>query len=212
MIQKELFLKRRYLSFKDLGLHTGIDLPIINAGNITFYHYTRVDRLSLILNDGGGLRAWRRVACPSPPEELINSFLIEGFLSPLPDWLIKSTYYSDLGYELTKKYIGKLLLEVTIPISQYTIYVSEYSHILECKALEHGKGYGLAIGYDCSNGRESTQAYVNSYIPIQNYLRHHHAPIIQVINNEEGIIIPSNYIKICELQPLKDLNEEGDFS
>ncbi|MCJ8010788.1 hypothetical protein MUG84_03395 [Paenibacillus sp. KQZ6P-2] len=203
----QYFLDHRYKTFRDFSLETDSDQVICNEGNFTFFHYTHLGKLSMILKEEGGLWARRRVACPYPPEEFIESYLVEGFLSPLPMWLKTSTYYNDLGYELTKKFIGNLLLEVTIPIDKFNIYISDYSHILECKTLEYSSKKGIPLGYDCSNGRECTQAYVNSYIPIQDYSGQHHAPIVQVLRKGEGIAIPKKYIMICELQPLKVLKE-----
>lgn len=150
-----------------------------------------------------GLWARREVACPHPPEELIGYHLVEGFIDPLPAWLTESQYYYDLGYELTRKYIGNVLLEISVPTAHFQIYIADYAHILECIMIEEEKGTGIGFDYDCSNGRECTYAYVNSYIEIHKYIDQHHAPIVQVVRHGEGIAIPSEFIKISNIQPRK---------
>lgn len=116
---------------------TDLDRLIINQhGNFTFYHYTYENKLSMIMDGSSGLMARREVACPAPPQELEGCYLVEGFLSPLPNWLTTSQYYRDLGMKLTEKYIGDLLLEITIPVADFSIYIGDYAHILECKIAD----------------------------------------------------------------------------
>jgi len=203
----EIFLRDRQKTFKDLNFVTDADKAIINLNReFTFYHYTYEDRLPLILKENSGLWARREVACPEPPDELRDFHLVEGFLSPLPHWLSTSSYYGALGLNLVKRYIGDILLEIRIPVDQFPVYIADYAHVLECKLTEYDFGLdskGLGLGYDCSNGKECTQAYVNSYLPIHDYAGQHHAPIVQVVRRGEGIAVPSRFIKVCDVQPLK---------
>ncbi|GAB6087465.1 hypothetical protein JCM11672_27370 [Alkaliphilus crotonatoxidans] len=85
---------------------------------------------------------------------------------PLPRWLITNKYYGDLGFELMRNYVGDLLLEITIPIEFPGLYIAEYAHILEYKMKILRNETGIGVVYNCSNGKESTQAYVHSYIPL----------------------------------------------
>lgn len=43
---------------------------------------------------------------------------------------------------------------------------AEYAHILEYKMKILRNETGIGVVYNCSNGKESTQAYVHSYIPL----------------------------------------------
>lgn len=209
----QTFIDNAKITLKEIKCFTDSDKIIINQhGEFTFYHYTHKDKVSLIMAEGSGLWARRKVACTNPPQELMDCFLIEGFLSPLPTWLSKSEYYGDLGIKLTNKYIGNVLLEVTIPLNNYFIYIGDYSHILECKLTDGNETLGIGFDYDCSNGLECTQAYVNSYLHINEYKDQHHAPIVQVVRKGEGIVVPSHFIKVSAEQPRKYLNERDDIS
>lgn len=198
----QTFLQTRKRTLKDLNYSTDkAKLNVSTEGYFTFYHYTYEGNIPNIMAEG--LWARREVACPDPPEELIGCHLVEGFIDPLPAWLTESQYYNDLGYELTRKYIGDVLLEISLPMADFPIYIADYAHILECKMIEEEKGIGIGFEYDCSNGRECTQAYVNSYIDIHEYIDQHHAPIVQVVRLGEGIAIPSEFIEISKIQPRK---------
>ena len=200
----QIFLEQRKKTLKDMNYITDSGTVSVNhQGELTFYHYTHEDRVPMITAEGSGLRARRKVVCSAPPEELEDSYLVEGFLSPLPKWLTTSSYYGDLGMKLTEKYIGNVLLQITMPAAEFSIYIADYAHILECKMPGEYGHLGMGFGYDCSNGGECTQAYVNSYIPIEEYVDQHHAPIVQVVRKGEGIVVPSHYIKISEHQPRK---------
>ena len=168
-------------------------------GFFTFYHYTHASHLCNILAEG--LWARREVACPQPPTHLSGTFLIEGFIDPFPDWLTQSKYYDDLGALLTIQYIGEVLLEISVPVHAFQIYIADYAHILECKRLQENKGTGVGFGYDCRDGKECTQAYVDSYVELNDYRNQHHAPIVQVVRRGEGIVIPHHYIKVSASQP-----------
>lgn len=163
-------------------------------GMLTFYHYTHADRI--------GLYAQRPVACPQVPAPYQDSYLVEGFLQPLPNWLTHCPYYGNLGYNLMRQYIGDVLLEVAIPVDEFLIAVADYAHILHCKQ-DTGAGTGLPLGYDCRDGREPTQAYVNSYIPITKYDGGHGCPVVQVMRKGEGLAIPNRCIRISKMQPLQ---------
>lgn len=199
----QIFLDEQKKNLKEYNYDTDQDKVEMRDGYFTFYHYTLEDRLPQIFAEGSGLWAWREVACPSLPKELEGAYLIEGFLSPLPEWLTTSRYYNDLGYELTSRYIGDVLLQVTVPGHLFEIYIADYAHVLACKQSENRETSEINFGYDCSSGRECTQAYVNSYIPLKEYVDQHHAPIVQVIRRGEGVTVPKQFIKVCDRQPRK---------
>jgi hypothetical protein len=66
---------------------------------------------------------------------------------------------------MVRKYIGNILLRVELPSSFQGLFVADYAHVLEEKHFSARGSTPLNLGYDCSSGRETTQAYVNSYIP-----------------------------------------------
>jgi len=196
----QTFLDNRKKSLKELNYITDQAKVNINSDKyFTFYHYTHEDKINAIMAEG--LWAYREVACPTPPEELKGCYLVEGFVEPLPSWLTTSVYLNNLGIELTNKHIGCILLEVSVSISQFKIYIADYSHILDCKMVEENKGPGIGFGYDCSNGRECTQAYVHSYLEINEYVNQHHAPLVQVVRQGSGLLIPNKFIKKSAIQP-----------
>lgn len=156
-------------------------IETLSNGNIVFYHFTHENRLEYILDDGGGLYAYREVACPKLPIEFQGSSLIEGFLQPLPEWLTGNFYFGDLGIRLVQHYIGNVLLRIEVPLDFPGIYIADYAHLLECKYLHKHGNYPSSLGYGCQTGHEATQAYINSYIPIQEYKGGHIAPVVQVL-------------------------------
>ncbi|GBF75139.1 hypothetical protein PA598K_03524 [Paenibacillus sp. 598K] len=188
---------------RDLGFRGAADvLSFDEKGHFVFYHYTHEERLDAIFATGSGLRAWRPVACPNPPTELAETFLVEGFLSPLPEWLSHDPYFQDLGMTMVRRYVGAILLQVALPPDFPGLYVADFAHILECKyAEQHGSG-PLGLGYDCSNGQHPTQGYVHSYIPLASYRGGHVAPVVQAVRRKSGIAIPNQYLSICSRQPL----------
>jgi len=58
---------------------------------VTFWHYARRNRLSLILGTAGGLRARKRAFfSPELGRELDGLYTVVGFLDPKPNWLAGS--------------------------------------------------------------------------------------------------------------------------
>jgi len=169
-------------------------------GAIVFFHYTREEHVEKILRDGG-LRA--RLSIVSPPPDLDGLFLVEGLLEPLPQWMTRSPYFSDLGLELMREYVGDTLLRIEVPRSFTGLYVADYAHALECKHISRRGQPALNLGYDCRTGRESTKADANSYIPALDYRGGHVAPEMKATRPGKGIAVPAEYISICDVQPLK---------
>ncbi|MFU1796478.1 hypothetical protein ACM1RC_21645 [Paenibacillus azoreducens] len=200
----DIFLNSRGRSLSDYGYKPdpgGTELT--HSGKIAFYHYTREDRVEQILSANGGLFAGRPVdVCPNPPEEFTGSFLAEGFLEPLPLWLTCSPYFGDLGIEMVKKYIGNVLLRIEVPYNYKGLFIADYAHVLEGKHLNERGSTPLNLGYDCSTGREVTQAYVNSYVSANQYKNNYIAPVMQAIRKGQGIVIPVEYITLATEQPL----------
>jgi hypothetical protein len=201
----ERFLRNKGLYLGDHGYSPDVGtIHSSNEGIIRFYHYTREERLESIFDKDSGLFARLKVdVCPTPPEEFIGCFMVEGFLEPLPKWLTDSPYFGDLGIEMVRKYIGNVLLEINVPNEFMELYVADYAHNLEAKHFSIRGSMPLNLGYDCSTGKEVTQAYVNSYIPVQEYQNRHIAPVMQALRKGQGIAIPREYIGIASQQPLK---------
>jgi len=176
----------------------------VTSSGIVFYHYSRREKLDQIFAENSGLWARLPVACPAPPPEFVGCHLVEGFLEPIPDWLVHSPYFGDLGIEMTKKYVGDILLRIEVPRDFPGLYVSDYAHTLECKHVSLRGQPALGLGYDCKTGHEAGQAGVHSYIPVIDYRGGHVAPVMKVVREEEGIAIPREYISISGVQPLSE--------
>lgn len=73
--------------------------------------------------------------------------------------------------------------------------MGDYAHVLECKYNKYRGTSPLGLGYDMSNGREASQAYVNSYVPAISYKCKHIAPVVQVICKGKGIAVPNEYLE-----------------
>lgn len=195
----EPFIHQKGLYLGDLGYKTDkTEIEYGGEGKLVFYHYTYKEHLNKIFAKKSGLYAYRPVACPKVPTYLQNHFLTEGFLSPTPNWFTNNDYFRNLGKGLVKKFVGNIILRVEVPKEFLSIFIADYAHILECKSLDKDKkeGSSLNLGYDCSSGTEVTQAYVNSYIPVDNYKGGHIAPIVQLTRENSGVIIPNEYITI----------------
>ncbi|MGM1047002.1 MAG: hypothetical protein ACQEXX_12760 [Bacillota bacterium] len=200
----ESFIDNEGLLLREFGFKSDKGtIELDSATFMTFYHYTHEDKLDQIFSPHSGLLARRPVTCPNVPERFKDCFLTEGFLERLPNWVTNCPYFSDLGYELMRKYIGNTLLEIKLPVGDFNIYIADYAHVLECKSADIRGKTELNLEYDCSSGIEVTQAYVNSYIPEKEYNSGHVAPIVQVLRKGEGIVVPSKYISVSKVQPLK---------
>ncbi|GIO95934.1 hypothetical protein J14TS5_10200 [Paenibacillus lautus] len=103
---------------------------------------------------------------------------------------------------MVKKYIGNVLLRIEVPYNCKGFFIADYAHVLEEKHLNERGAAPLNLGYDCSTGREITQAYVNSYVSANQYRNTHIAPVMQAIRKGQDIVIPVEYITIATEQPL----------
>jgi hypothetical protein len=198
----DVFLQERGELLGQHGYRPDSSLVERITSDFMFYHYTRPDRLEHIFAPGSGLFARRPVACPTPPPEFVDGYLVEGFLEPLPIWLTQSPYFGDLGFALLRDYIGDILLRIEVPHTFPGLYVADYAHLLECKHLTRRGRSPLGLGYTCVTGHESTQAYVHSYIPAHAYTGGHIAPVAQFVRKGPGIAVPAQYIQIADQQPL----------
>lgn len=198
----EIFLEAREELLGDHGYEPDPGRVEQTARGLAFYHYTRPERLDEILAPDGGLWARLPIACPDPPEEFVGYHKLGGFLEPLPTWLVASPYFGDLGLELTKQYVGDLLLRIEVPRDLPGLFVADFAHDMECKHLTRRGTAPLGLGYDCATGHEVTQAYVHSYVPATEYQGGHVAPIMEAVRKGEGIVIPQHYISVAHQQPL----------
>ena len=79
--------------------------------------------------------------------------------------------------------------------------MADFAHNLEC-AYFHRRGQStLGLGYNCTNGREATKAYLHSYVPLAGYRGGHVAPVFKVVRHGPGIAVPSRYITVADTQP-----------
>lgn len=169
-------------------------------GDIVLYHYTRPKYLDQVLRDG--LRAQLPIVLADKIPNLCGRYLVEGFLEPLPQWIVDSPYFGNLGLEFMRAYVGNLLLQITLPLAFPNIYVADAAHNFECKHQNRRGQSALKLGYDCQSGQEVCQAEVNSYIPLGSYRGGHVAPNVKITLQGAGIAVPSQYITVCDRQPL----------
>ncbi len=168
---------------------------------IVFYHYTREERVEKVLETGSGL--WARLPVVSPAPELEESHFAEGLLEPLPLWLTESPYFGDLGFEMLKKYAGDLLLRVEAPRDFPGLYVADFGHMLELKHLSRRGRLVLHVGYDTTTGKEVVRSHTNSYVPAAEYRGGHLAPEVKATRLGQGLVVPAEYIEVCDVQPLR---------
>lgn len=171
-------------------------------GGLTFWHYSRREHLDLIRGTAGGLRASRPAFFSTDlTPDFEGLFLVEGFLDPKPHWLDHSPYFGDDGGRRWRGYIGDLLLRVDLPPGFQGVWVADYGHPLEAKAVQQGSSSPLNLGYDCRTGHEANRAYAHSLVPIETYTGGHLAPIVTVMRPGPGIAIPRSCISVAEVQP-----------
>lgn len=171
-------------------------------GGLTFWHYTRRNRLPLILGTAGGLKA-RKGAYFSTEltPEFEGLYTVEGFLEPKPCWLDDSPYFGGEGGRQWRGWIGEVLLRVDLPPGFRNVWVADHGHPLEVKAVQRGEPAPLGLGYDCRTGHEANRAYAHSLVPIETYRGGHLAPVVTVMRPGPGIAIPRVCVSVAEVQP-----------
>lgn len=171
-------------------------------GGLTFWHYARQEHLELIFGTAGGLKAGRPAffATELTPE-FEGLYMVEGFLDPKPQWLDHSPYFGGDGGRRWRGYIGEVLLRVDLPPGFQGVWVADYAHPLEVKAVQQGNPSPLNLGYDCRTGHEANRAYAHSLVPMQTYTGGHLAPIVTVMRPGPGIAIPRPCVSVAEIQP-----------
>ena len=153
------------------------------------------------MEQGSGL--WARLRVISEHEDFAGLHLAEGLLEPLPRWMTDSPYFGDLGLEMLKKYVGDLLLRVEVPRDFPGLYVADFGHALELKHLSRRGRLVLDVGYDTATGHEVVRAETNSYVPAAAYRGGHLAPVVKAKREGQGIVVPADYIEVCDVQPLR---------
>ena len=169
---------------------------------VAFSHFARPEHLPAILAPADGLLARRPVVNDARAPAFLDTRLAEGFLRPHPRWLAGSRYFGDLGLELVRAYIGGVLLRTAVPADLPAPYVAEFAHALECKHATRRGRPTLGLGYDCANGREALQAYLHSYVPLADYRGTYLAPVVRATRRGPGIVVPSRFIRVADVQPL----------
>ena len=171
-------------------------------GGLTFWHYTRRNRLSLILGTAGGLRARKRAFFSTElTPDFEGLYTVEGFLDPKPQWLDDSPYFGGEGGRGWRGWIGDVLLRVDLPPGFRGVWVADYGHPLEAKAVQQEDRAPLGLGYDCRTGHEANHAYAHSLTPIEAYAGGHLAPVVTVMRPGPGIAVPRPCLSVAEIQP-----------
>ena len=175
-------------------------------GGFVFYHYTRQKHLEQIIAPGSGLRARLSVVYGEYFPHLKGHHLAEGFLEPLPQWITSSPYFGDLGLKMMRAYVGDILLRIEVPADFPGVYVADAAHNFEGMHFHFRGKTALNLGYDCQTGHEVMRSEVNSYVPMRDYEGGHVAPNVKATRFGPGIVVPCQYISVCELQPLDQLS------
>ena len=194
----EQFLYGRGKRLVDAGFEQDPGQVESGPSGFVFYHFTREENLDGILAEDSGLLAQLPLPCPKPPDQLVGHYAVGGFLEPSPRWLDRSPYFQDFGRRMLREYVGGVLLRVCVPLDFVGLYVADFAHMLECKYHDRKGRFPLGLGYDCRNGREATQAYVNSWIPLGKYVGGHVAPIVEAAREGPGLAVPSRFIEIWD--------------
>jgi len=203
MRQCDLFLKQRFALLGQNGYEADkTTVEHTPHGWSVFYHYTREHHLKHIL-ESGGLYARLPVVGAEHIPDLEGRYLVEGFLQPLPEWMMNSKYFGDFSINMLRQYVGDFLLQITVPGDFPGLYVAEMAHNFDCKYQDQFGHSALNLGYDCRTGQEVVVAEANSYIPVQEYHGGHILPNVKATRHGEGIVIPSQYIHVCDVQPLR---------
>lgn len=156
----------------------------------------------MIFGTAGGLKSARPAffATELTPE-FEGLYIVEGFLDPKPHWLDDSPYFGGDAGRRWRGYIGEVLLRVDLPRGFGGVWVADYGHPLEVKAVQQGNPSPLNLGYDCRTGHEANRAYANSLVPIETYTGGHLAPIVTVMRPGPGIAVPRACVSVAETQP-----------
>ena len=197
------FLNQRGELLGDHGFQDDPGRPLWRPdGGLTFWHYTRRNRLPLILGTAGGLWARKRAFFSTErTPEFEGRYTVEGFLDPKPQWLDDSPYFGGEGGRRWRGWIGDVLLRVDLPPGFQDVWVADHGHPLEVVAVQSGKPAPLRLGYDCRTGHEANRAYAHSLVPVQTYTGGHLAPVVTVMRPGPGIAIPRACISVAEIQP-----------
>jgi len=202
MEPREIFPKKRGELLGNYGYEPDPGRVELTDEAIVFYHYTHRDRVEHVLDTG--LHATRRAS--TVEADLEGHFVVEGFLEPLPVWVVDNPYFGDLGSELNRLYLGSVALRVTVPADSSGLFVRDYAHHLEGKHMLRRGGPALHLGYH--SGEEACLADVHSGIPMREYQGGHVAPTVAAIRKGEGIAIPRECIAVCETQRLAEIERE----
>ena len=199
----ERFLRRRGELLGDLGFEDDPGRPQWRAdGGLTFWHYARRNRLGLILGTAGGLKARKRAFFSTGLTlEFEGLYTVEGFLDPKPRWLDDSPYFGGEGGRRWRGWIGEVLLRVDLPPGFQGVWVADYGHPMEVKAIQQEKRAPLGLGYDCRTGHEANRAYAHSLVPIERYRGGHLAPVVTVMRPGPGIAVPRACLSVADIQP-----------
>ena len=208
----ERFLSRRGELLGDLGFEDDPGRPHWRPdGGLTFWHYSRRSRLPLILGTAGGIKARRRAFFSTDlTPDFDEMYMVEGFLEPKPQWLDDSPYFGGEGGYRWRGWIGEALLRLDLPAGFQGVWVADYAHPMETKAVQNGRRAPLNLGYDRRTGHEANRAYAHSLAPITTYRGGHLAPVVTVMRPGPGIAVPRACVSVAELQPrLRESGEDG---
>ena len=170
-----------------------------------FYHYTRPEHLEQIFAPDSGLRARLPIVDGEIFPDLTGRYLIEGFLDPLPRWIVDSPYFGDLGLTMMRQAVGDLLLRIEVPADFPGLYMADLAHAFEVRYFQLHGSAPLDLGYNTETGHEAMLAVVHSYIPLADYRGGYVAPNVKATRIDPGIVIPNEFVSICQQQPFSDL-------
>jgi hypothetical protein len=112
-------------------------------------------------------------------------------------------YFGDFALVMLRRYVGDTLLRIQVPADFPGLYVADMAHNFECKYQDERGVAPLGLGYDCRTYKQVMRVELNSYVAMKEYVGGHVLPNVKATRKGEGIVIPSDYISVNPLQPLR---------
>jgi len=182
----------------EMGFQADPGQVIHEDGHLVFFHFTHRRHVDVILAPGSGLFARLQGPWVGLNAQESDPYICNGLLGLSPHWLDRSPYFGTLGQEMFRAYVGDVPMRIRVPVDFPNVWVSDWAHVLECKHFTRRGTAPLGLGYDCRTGRDSIAAMFRSRIPLSDYRGGHLAPVIEVVREGPGLVVPSKYLSLAD--------------